>query len=483
MKLNAAACLLETGAGETVALECGNDVFTYNDLRSAVRRAAGAWQALGIAPGDRVVIFAPDSIDWVVAYLGVIWAGGVALGINHRLPATDLLPILAESRAVALWCEDAVPGAAQVINPQTWRAALLQAGECAPYPRDPEDPALWIGTSGTTGRPKGVIHAQRCVHHADSFATALLGLTAADRVYSTSKLFFAYALGNSLFAGLRVGATVILDRDWPTPERVEQRVAHHRPTLFFSVPTLYHKMLQAGTAARLADAGIRHFVSAGEALPPSVRSAWRNATGQAPISGYGTSETLCLMLYSDRDDATLAPTPLTELRLGGQADPSVPQRIWVRHATVALGYWQRPEAQADGFAAGWYSPGDQFLYRNDGRLEYAGRNDDLLKIAGQWVSTLWVEQALATVCAETVQQLAVVGVTTDDGLTALAVLAVATPGMEGPAAARMQQGIEGLPGHQRPRWVHWRETLPLTATGKLQRGQLKHLHETAVCPA
>src|SRR5208283_1177240 len=122
----------------------------------------------------------------------------------------------------------------------------------------------------------------------------------------------AYALGNGLFAGLRAGATVILDRDWPTPQRVGEMLARFGPTLLFSVPTLYHKMLQAGVAAAFARSGVRHFISAGESLPPMVRQGWQQATGQSIISGYGTSETLCLMLYSNRDDGRFAATPMTE---------------------------------------------------------------------------------------------------------------------------------------------------------------------------
>src|SRR5674476_827781 len=493
--MNAAQCLLEVGQDTATAIECGAEKISYASLRDSVRRSAAAWQAMGLKPGQRVVVFAPDSIDWVIAYLGVIWAGGVALGINCRLPMTDLAPILVESEVSALWCEDEhaslIRDIAERLTPAPhvvvahashttgWQRQLAQARSIDAAAREAEDPAFWIGTSGTTGTPKGVIHAQRTVLQAHSFARELLGLTAADRLYATSKLFFAYALGNSLLAGLRAGATVILDRQWPTPERVSDIVTKHRPTLFFSVPTLYHKMLQAGVAAQLAGAGIRHFVSAGETLPALVRKGWQQATGQAQISGYGTSETLCLMLYCDRDDATLEPTPLTELRFTEGVDPAAPQRIWLRHKSVALGYWRRSEAQQDGFAHGWYSPGDLFLRRADGRLEFAGRNDDMLKIAGQWVSTLWVEQALAGACGDALQQVAAVGVTSVDGLTALAVLAVATPGMAGIAAQRMQSAITALPTHRRPRWVHWLDLLPMTATGKLQRGQLGRLHEDA----
>jgi acyl-coenzyme A synthetase/AMP-(fatty) acid ligase len=492
--MNAAECLLSVGADAAVALECGDRRVTYAELRVAVPRAGAAWHALGLTPGARAVVLAPDSDDWVVAYLGAIWAGGVAIGINPHLALRDLAPILSDSEVRYVWCErelagsvsalaESLPDGPTVVAPggvsRDWTVAMQAATRIAPGEHGDEAPALWIGTSGTTGIPKGVIHPQRVVVHAHAFAGQVLDATAADRFYSTSKLFFAYALGNSLFAGLRVGATVILDRERATPERTREMIARHRPTLVFTVPTLYSKMLQENVAPDLAGAGIRHFVSAGEALPATVRSGWQRATGRAPISGYGTSETLCLALYCDDDTGLLHPTPLTLVRYADDIEPDIPQRISVRLPTLALGYWRRPEAQADGFHDGWFSPGDMFI-RRDARLEFAGRTDDLLKVAGQWVSTLWIEHALTEAGGDAIDQVAAVGIETPEGLTTIAALAVAVPGREDQARDRIGAGIEKLPKYRRPRWVHWVTELPLTATGKLQRSRLRAAHESAL---
>ncbi|MEJ8835769.1 class I adenylate-forming enzyme family protein [Ramlibacter sp. AN1133] len=488
--MNAAETLLAAGCDEHLALQCCDQQITYRVLRRLVRQIAGAWQARGLKPGDRVFVIAPDSVDWVVTYLGVIWAGGVAVGVNPRLPASELEPILADSEPRFVWCDEDVAHAVEqmkgvsvpvVRNGAAWALEVAGARLVPALKRDAEDPALWVGTSGTTGIPKGVIHAHRTVVDAHSFACGVLGADSSDRFYATSKLFFAYALGNSLFAGLRAGATVILDAEWPTPERVEAVIERFRPSLVFCVPTLYHQMLQTGVAKRLAHSGVRHYVSAGESLPPATRKAWRETTGIAPTSGYGTSETIALVLYCDDDSGLLRPTPLTEITYAPGADAGVPQRVWIRHGAVALGYWRRPEAQADSFrAGGWFSPGDLFRRHPHERLEFTGRNDDMLKIAGQWVSTLWVEQRLAATAGETVQQLAAVGVTTEEGLTALALLAVAAPGQREEADRRIAAAVAALPRHRRPRWVHWVDALPLTATGKLQRAALKGLHAQAL---
>ena len=121
-----------------------------------------------------------------------------------------------------------------------------------------------------------------------------------------------------------------------------------------------------------------------------------------------------------------------------------------------------------------------FLRRPDGKLEFAGRMDDMLKISGRWVSTLWVEQALTSAAADSVTQLACVGVQTSEGLTALSLLVVAAPQHQALAQQRIQAAIEALPTYRRPRWVHWVNALPLTATGKLQRARLVAIHQAAL---
>lgn len=494
--MNAAELLLAVGDDRKVALECGDEHITYGGLKQAVSRAGGAWHSLGLAQDDRVIVFAPDSIDWVSAYLGVIWAGGVAIGVNPRLGTKDLATIVSDSQVGFIWttAETApalvemarnLPHPLRILVPGghpgclDWRACLDQAKEIEAVQRSEEAMALWIGTSGTTGVPKGVIHAQRMVLPCAAFARDVLGLGSDARLYATSKLFFAYALGNSLLAGFRLGATVILDSEWPNPERVAEMAEKHRPTALFSVPTLYQKMLQVGVTERLKNAGIRHYVSAGEALPGPVRKEWTARTGTAPVSGYGTSETVCLMLYCAEESGRLRPTPLTEVRFPEESEAGVPRRIWIRHPALALGYWNRPKDQAECFKDGWYSPGDMFLRHPGGEFEFTGRDDDMLKVSGQWVSLLGVEQTLLAACGDSVAELAAAGVTGADGLSKVVVVAVAASGKELQANVRMDAGIAALPGFKRPKHIYWVDMLPRTATGKLQRRKLQEMFAKA----
>ena len=485
--VNAAAYLLEAGEPEKVAIDSDDGSITYARLRDRVARAAAVWRSLGLGGGDRVLVLAPDSIGWVEAYLGAIWAGGIAVGLNSRLLERELSVVVGESGARFAWCSAdsielfercvaAAGGGPELVTEAWFEPQLDDRTPLAAAELDADDPAFWIYTSGTTGLPKAAMHAHRCVLASTDIAADVLGAGRDDRFYSSSKLFFAYAHANSLCAGLRSGATVILDRDWATPQRVVEMVVRYQPTAAFIVPTLYLKLLQTGLAPQLK--GVRHFVSAGEKLPPAIRSAWLETTGRGIVDGYGTSETNFLMLYDADGSGILRPAPRAEVSWREPPSSGNPGRIWIRHPSAALGYWQRQDATAEAFGAGCFSPGDVFLGAGDGRLEIRGRQDDLLKIAGQWVSVVDVDAALAARCGEFVQELGTAPIETHEGLNMIAVFAVAKRGRREQAAAALDAAIESLPKQRRPRETHWVDSLPRTPTGKLQRMKLTELRTT-----
>ena len=487
--MNAAAYLLEVGESERVAIEAGDGEITYGELRERVGRAAAAWQSLGVRPDDRVLVLGPDSIGWVVAYLGAIWAGGVAVGLNSRLFERELAMVIAKSGARCVWClPDSLDllarctadgrGPSPVLAPEL--DTLLEGQQpIDAVERSDDDVAFWIYTSGTTGLPKAAMHAHRCVWASTDVASEVLGAGRSDRFYSSSRLFFAYALANSLFAGLRSGATVILDPEWPTAERVVEIVERSRPTAAFIVPTLYLKLLQAGLAPRLAR--VEHFVSAGEKLPAAVRAGWLDATGRGIVDGYGTTETNFLMLHDPDGSETLRPTPRVEAWWREPREPG-PGRLWLRHPSVALGYWQQPGESADCFQGMCFSPGDVFLEAGDDRYGIRGRQDDLIKISGQWVSVVDVDAALLAACRESVQELGTAPFVNDDGLNSIAVFAVAKPASPERAEQALREAIEALPKTRRPRETHWVDVLPRTPTGKLQRNKLRDLRASGLTP-
>ncbi len=478
--MNSAELLL-AGRPEAIALYVGDECITYRELRARVVRAAAAWQARGVSVGERAVIALPDGADWVAAFLGLIWLGGVPIAISPRTEAAMMGALLADSGAVALLLEDAQAiafGDARALGLGAWRERFpAAAADLPPHRAQEDDEAYWLYSSGTTGKPKGIVHAHRAAAHAHVFAREVLGATPQDVFYSTSKLFFAYPLANTLFAALRLGAAVVLDPEWPNPQRVAENLARHRPTLFFSVPTLYRRLLEAGVAFP----SLRQAVSAGEACPPEVAGNWQRRTGVPLVNGYGTTETLSLVLCRQEGWDGLRPTPLTEVRADteeGGRDGAL--RLWFSHPAVSLGYSRVVTHDSARFGPAGFSPGDLFRPIAAGKDEwgFAGRSDQLIKVFGRWVDTLALEQTLARTLAGKIGDSCVVPAGAG-GEDTVALHLFAVPGAAGAAETGrvIEEALAALPAYQRPQAVHLLAELPRTETGKLRRGELGKMLE------
>jgi acyl-coenzyme A synthetase/AMP-(fatty) acid ligase len=316
-----------------------------------------------------------------------------------------------------------------------------------------------------------------------AFARTVLHAGPRDRFHASSRLFFAYPLANSLYAGLSLGACVILDPRWPDAEGTVATALEARATVLLSVPTLYHAMLEQGHAERLRGSAVTRCLSAGESLPDGVAAGWRAASGIGIFGGYGMSETLALVLYRDEHGEPHGrPAPLAEVRAEGMPQADAPVRLWFRHPSIALGYHRRPDLQTENFRDGWCSAGDLFHQIEAGRYVFAGRADDRVKIAGRWVSVMELEAQLSRQCGTDVGELAVAALPGPEGLSGIAVFAAAGAGGRAAAGAALARAGAGLPAHQRPRWVHWVEGLPRTASGKLARTELQALHLQRTAP-
>lgn len=472
--MNAAQMLL-AGAPAAPALIEGDLTVSYGELHTRVVNAASAWQARGIGPGERCVIALLDGVDWVTAFLGLIWIGALPIAVSPRTATTQLKELVLDSGAVALLVEDEVARALaepKAIARSDWRAALpAHAGDVTPAPAHDDAPAFLLYSSGTTGKPKGIVHAHRAVREAHVFARDILGATAQDRFYSTSKLFFAYPLANALFAGLRLGACVVLDPHWPNPEQVAAIVRRTRPTLLFSVPTLYRRMVEAGQCFD----SVRVAVSAGEACPATLSEAWYKLTGLTLVNGYGTTETLSLVLFRTASSAGAQATPLTRIQVEPALDADQQTfRLWFSHPAVSLGYTREVTHDSARFGERGFSPGDLFRpsSEDDGWC-FTGRSDQLLKVFGRWVDTVAIEQSLLATVQSSVRELCIVPQGTgNEHITSLQLFVVPAGEDETGARNALEQAIATLPAFQRPSGIRFVAEFPRTETGKLRRGEL-----------
>jgi acyl-coenzyme A synthetase/AMP-(fatty) acid ligase len=308
----------------------------------------------------------------------------------------------------------------------------------------------------------------------------VLGAGAADRVLATSKLFFAYALGNALLIPLFVGARTWLDPRWAEPELVADAVRAFRPTLFFSVPTLYARLLRADLSPQTFRS-VRACVSAGERLPPEVYGAWRERFGVEILDGLGATETVFMVLSNrpgqSRAGATGTPVPGTAVRLldaeGSEVPDGAPGVLHVRTPSASPAYWNRLDRSRATFLGDWLRTGDVLTRDGEGVYYHLGREDELFKVAGMWVTPAEVESVLLAHPA--VSEAAVVGARDAGGLVKPFAFVVCANGAAPEPLVGELHALAGerLPSHQRPRHIAVVDALPRTATGKLQRVLLR----------
>jgi acyl-coenzyme A synthetase/AMP-(fatty) acid ligase len=476
--INAAELLLGGHDLRCPALACGDQQVTRGELREWVARCATVWVERGLRPGDRVAIKLPDGFDWVAAFLGSMWCGVVAVAVNPRIPAAEWHYILDEAGFSVILAEHdddtPEPWRSRVLRLDAWRRQCERSPSADVQPMEPEAPAFWCHSSGTSGQPKAVVHAHRFAQQVDRVSRDGLGVRAGDRVFASSKLFFAYPQTNALFAGLKLGATVILDPQWPTAAGVVAIVAAQRPSVLFSVPSLYRNLLhERDLAQQIARHGVRLCVSAGEALPMQLREQWMAHTGLPIVDGYGASETLVLVMLAHDGKQGFKPSPGVDIQPLDDVPPGVPTRLMIRVPTLALGYLDRPRAQAETFRDGAFCPADLWLRNAAGGWQFAGREDSLVKIHGRWVNLIELAEQLAS-HAQCVVESAAVCVPDGDGVDAVAYFYVTAD--EARAQQALQAHAQTLPHYQRPRWLHALESLPRGPTGKLLRRKLQELH-------
>ncbi len=486
------------GAGDRPALRGPTGAISYRDLLQLVNRVGHGLRAAGVEPEQRVAILLSDGVPWAATFFGAVRIGAVAVPLNTRLAAADWVAMLRDSRAKVLVADAALAGGIRaalddlphlraviaVDDPTVINAfhpsIAAASGELPPEAMSTDDMAFWLYTSGTTGTPKAAVHLHRDLLACRHYGVEVLGATADDRTFATSKLFFAYALGNGLLIPLFVGAQTYLSPAWPDPAAVAAVATAFRPTLFFSVPTFYARMLAADIPADTFRS-LRYAVSAGERLPESVYERWRARFGVEILDGLGATETIYMVLSNrpgaSRPGSAGTPVPGTDARLldtaGGDVAPGEPGVLHVRTPSASPRYWNRADQSRRTFAGEWLRTGDVMTRDADGFHYHCGREDDLFKVAGQWVAPADVEALLLS--HPEVADAGVVGAAERGGL--VKPFAFVVPKAANGAASLVQAletlAAEKLPPHQRPRAIRLVTELPRTATGKLQRFRLR----------
>ena len=504
--MNGADALLATaladGLADSPAILAGEREISFAELAAAACRCGHAFRKCGVGAQDRVLLLVDDTPEFFFAYLGAMKIGAVPVALNLRTATGELGFIIEDSGCKLIVVgPEFLPLLEQAARDLTaMPMVVLSEGQSGDRPGlpglmenqpaelestllGPDNMALWMYTSGTTGTPKAAVHLFRSITASDRYLGAVYGVKAGERLFCSSKLFFAFSLGHILLAGLRLGATAVLSAGWPSATAIAAVVERHHPHVVFSIPTLYRSLLEENLAGSQAFRSVRQFISAGERLPETLFQQWMAATGHAILEGIGATEALMLFLGNRPDDyspgTTGRPLPETEVRLVGKAgdtitDADTPGVLWVRAGSVATGYWNQDEKTAAAFKAGWYCTGDVFVRDAEGRYRYQGRSDDMLRVSGQWVSPAEIEEIVLK--DSRVSEAAVVGVEDEGGLVRLALCLVPSdPAVDHERLERDLTEIltSELTIYKCPRRFVYLEALPKTATGKTQRFKLR----------
>jgi 4-hydroxybenzoate-CoA ligase len=504
---NACADLLDRnvaeGRGDKLAYIDPERSVTYSALLEQTGRVGALLHRLGLEREDRVLMIMLDGVDWPAVFLGAIRAGVIPVPVNTMLGAEQYSYMLADSRAKALFVSNALlpsvqpalAGASHLQNvivadaddtATTIGLTKALAAETPNFdiaPTHPDETAFWLYSSGSTGNPKGARHVHTSMMAtATTYAKNTLGIREDDVVYSAAKLFFAYGLGNALSFPLSVGATTFLFPGRPTPAAVFDILEARKPSIFCGVPTLFAAMLHdRACIERRGSPKLRVCASAGEALPEHIGSQFAKRFGADILDGVGSTEMLHIFLSNAPGDIVYGTSgkavPGYELRLLDEALKPIAEgevgELYVKGPSSADGYWNQRDKSRATFQGDWTRTGDKYTCDANGRYTYCGRADDMFKVSGIWVSPFEVEAALATHPA--VLEAAVVPGEDDDGLLKPKAFVVLKEGASGDGLEEsLKEHVKASVGMWKyPRRIRVVESLPKTATGKIQRFKLR----------
>ncbi len=487
---------LDEGRADKVAIRTIEQEVTYGELAVGVNRCGNALKNLGVQPGERALMVVKDGPEFIYAFFGAIKSGVIPVPVNTILRSADYQYLIEDSACAALiYSPDFAEPLAAALQAAGRKPALAldttaltaemekAPATLAPAPASADDDCFWLYSSGSTGQPKGVVHAHRVMVYTSQCSGAdTLGVGPEDTCFSASKLFHSYGFGNAMTFPLWVGGTTVLSDRRVTPEMSFEIIEHFRPTVFFGVPTLYAQQLQAMEKSQPDLSSLRHCVSAGEALPGDVFGRWKERTGTIILDGIGSTEALHIFIGNTEADHKPGTSgrvvPRYAVRIVDEAGKAVEQgeigTVHVKGGSTAKQYWNNPEKTAKTMLGDWLNTGDMYYQDEEGYFVNCGRGDDMMKVGGLWCSPFEIEARLIE--HGKVLEAAVVGRTDPDGLIkpeAFVVLnhaADAGPATEEELRAHCR---DGLAHYKYPRWFHFVDQLPKTVTGKIQRFRLR----------
>jgi acyl-coenzyme A synthetase/AMP-(fatty) acid ligase len=455
--------------------------WTYAGLRAAILGTAGGLASLGIGKGDRVLLRLGNSGDFPIAFFAANAIGAVPVPSSALLTTVEFDAIRADldPALVILGLPADLPPGTRCLDLDGLRE-LRDHPTAAFAETAPDDPAYMVYTSGTSGRPKGVVHGQRAAWARRMMWDGWYGLTPQDRVLHAGAFNWTYTLGAGLTDPWAIGATALIYTGRPDRHVWPALAAAHGATIFAAAPGVYRQMLDAPDLAT-GFASLRHGLSAGEAWPPALAAAWTGATGKPVYEALGMSEVSTYLSFCPScppvPGATGRPQPGRRVAIlpeqGAEPVPLGSEGLLAvsrRDPGLMLGYWRRPEETAAAFRGEWFLTGDRARMNPDGTVTHLSRADEVMNAGGYRVAPQEVEAALLE--HPGITDCAVTEIEAKAGVTVIAAFYTAAGALDPEELAT--HCTARLARYKCPRIFRRMDRLPRSPTGKLLR---RHLRE------
>ncbi len=482
---NLAEYVLAAGAAQPdrIALQVlrltGAERWSYARLTEAVRGIGTGFLRAGLNPGDRLLLRLGNTVDFPLAYLGAIAVGVVPVPTSAQLTVPEITAMAAALDPAAVLAGDgiALPEHAARVLPAADLTRWQALPPCDWDRGSPDRLAYMVFTSGSSGRPRAVMHAHRAIWARRMMWEGWYGLTPDDRLMHAGAFNWTYTLGTGLMDPWAIGATALIPQPGVEPAQLPLLMKRFDATIFAAAPGVYRQLLKMPVPPLPR---LRHGLSAGEKLPEPTRAAWEAATGTAVYEALGMSE---VSTYISASPARPAPPgtagyPQPGRRvavLGDDGQPvarGAPGQLAVAadDPGLMLGYWGAEEESAARLQGGWFVTGDMAVMAEDGAIAYLGRDDDMLNAGGYRVSPLEIERAFDA--HPGVAESAAVDLPVREGVSVIA-LAYAPQGADPGADALQAHAQAHLARYKQPRLYRAMPALPRAANNKLDRRRLR----------
>jgi len=511
----AQACVeqhVDAGNGDNIALIVedhllGTRQLSYAQLNEQSARLASVLGEQGLQPGDRVLIRLPNSTDYPVSFFGCIRYGAIAVPTSTLLAASEVAYLAKDSEAkVLVTAKSMWPELKSLLQQQTSLEAVYLTGDgemptqenssvrlldfeqllasAQPQqtinPSSPHDPAYLVYTSGTTGYPKGVLHAHRSLIGRLPASRYWFDFKAGDRIMHSGKFNWTYVLGSALMDPLFHGHTVIVHEGPNDASTWPKLIKKHDCTIFIGVPTIYRQIIQKTDFGGADVPSLRHCMSAGEHLSDEMLMAWRARFSMDVFEAIGMSE--FSYYISQRKSSPIKPGAAgfaqpghaIELLDGEGKSVGVNEEGMIAvpddDPGLFLNYWQLPEETAKARHGGYFFTGDYARIDEDGYIWFLGRKDDIINTFGYRVSPHEIERVIKT--HPQVADCVALGEDIGQDKTLVSICVIPVSGEEPDEATLLKFGIDNLAKYKAPKIVHFYQDFPRTKNGKVLRKQL-----------